>query len=137
MIYTRHIFEEVSCLEWERKKDDGHINGFIGKGVNISGKLSFDGVVRIDGRFEGEIDATGTLIVGADAVIEAKIKVATALVSGEIRGDIEAASKVELVSPGKFYGNIKTNKIIIGEGSLFEGKCEMSDAKDTPNSAQW
>ncbi|MBF8251146.1 MAG: Integral rane protein CcmA involved in cell shape determination, partial [Deltaproteobacteria bacterium] len=119
------------------KKDDGHINGFIGKGVNISGKLSFDGVVRIDGRFEGEIDATGTLIVGADAVIEAKIKVATALVSGEIRGDIEAASKVELVSPGKFYGNIKTNKIIIGEGSLFEGKCEMSDAKDTPNSAQW
>ena len=120
-----------------KKKVDGHINGFIGKGVNISGKLSFDGVVRIDGRFEGEIDATGTLIVGADAVIEAKIKVATALVSGEIRGDIEAASKVELVSPGKFYGNIKTNKIIIGEGSLFEGKCEMSDAKDTPNSAQW
>ena len=120
-----------------KKKDDGHINGFIGKGVNISGKLSFDGVVRIDGRFEGEIDATGTLIVGTDAVIEAKIKVATALVSGEIRGDIEAASKVELVSPGKFYGNIKTNKIIIGEGSLFEGKCEMSDAKDTPNSAQW
>ena len=120
-----------------KKKADGHINGFIGKGVNISGKLSFDGVVRIDGRFEGEIDATGTLIVGADAVIEAKIKVATALVSGEIRGDIEAASKVELVSPGKFYGNIKTNKIIIGEGSLFEGKCEMSDAKDTPNSAQW
>ena len=120
-----------------KKKADGHINGFIGKGVNISGKLSFDGVVRIDGRFEGEIDATGTLIVGTDAVIEAKIKVATALVSGEIRGDIEAASKVELVSPGKFYGNIKTNKIIIGEGSLFEGKCEMSDAKDTPNSAQW
>lgn len=120
-----------------KKKDDGHINGFIGKGVNISGKLSFDGVVRIDGRFEGEIDATGTLIVGADGVIEAKIKVATALVSGEIRGDIEAASKVELVSPGKFYGNIKTDKIIIGEGSLFEGKCEMSDAKDTPNSAQW
>ena len=120
-----------------KKKADGHINGFIGKGVNISGKLSFDGVVRIDGRFEGEIDATGTLIVGTDAVIEAKIKVATALVSGEIRGDIEAASKVELVSPGKFYGNIKTNKIIIGEGSLFEGKCEMSDAKDTPKSAQW
>lgn len=120
-----------------KKKADGHINGFIGKGVNISGKLSFDGVVRIDGRFEGEIDATGALIVGADAVIEAKIKVATALVSGEIRGDIEAASKVELVFPGKVYGNIKTNKLIIGEGSLFEGKCEMSGAKDTPNSAQW
>lgn len=114
-----------------KKKADGNINGFIGKGVNITGKLSFEGVVRIDGRFDGEIDAAGTLIVGPDAVIKAKIKVDTALVSGEVRGDIEAASKVDLVSPGKVYGDIKTNNITIGEGTLFDGKCVMSDDADT------
>ena len=108
-------------------KAGSHISGFIGKGVNFTGKLSFEGVVRIDGKFDGEIDAAGTLIVGPNAVIKANIKVDKALVAGEVRGLIEAASKVDLVSPGKVYCDIKTSHFTIGDGTLFYGKCEMPE----------
>lgn len=114
----------------DKKKGDLQMNGFIGKGITITGKLGFEGSVRIDGNFNGEIDAiNGTLIVGEGADIEAKIKVDTAIISGELRGMIEAKAKVELRAPGRMYGNIKTPNLVIGEGVIFEGTCEMGEKK--------
>ena len=101
------------------------MTGFIGKGVSIDGRMSFDGSVRIDGDFKGEIDAEGFLIIGEGAVIEAVITVGSAIISGEIKGDIEAKTKVELKSPAHIYGNIKTQNIVIEEGVIFEGTCIM------------
>src|SRR3989304_555893 len=121
--------------EKEKKKIDSQINGFIGKNVTITGKLGFEGSVRIDGNFNGEIDAIdGILVVGEGAAIEAKVKVDTAIVSGEFRGDIEGKSRIELRAPPKVFGNIKTTNLIIGEGVIFEGTCEMSEKKDIVSS---
>ncbi len=64
-------------------KDD--ITGFFGPELNLSGKLVFQGAVRIDGKYEGEIEAKGTLIVGVDAVVQAEIKVDKAIIMGEVR----------------------------------------------------
>jgi len=113
-----------------KKKGDIQMNGFIGKDVTITGKLGFEGSVRIDGKFNGEVDAiNGTLIVGEGALIEAKAIVDTAIISGEFRGEIEGKSKIELRGPGKLFGNIKTINLIIGEGVIFEGTCEMGDLR--------
>lgn len=105
------------------KRADAQINGFIGKEVTFRGKLGFGGTMRIDGNFEGEIEAEGTLIVGDGAKIYATIKVDTAIISGEVRGDVVAATKVELRPPGRMYGNIKAPTVAIGEGVFFEGNC--------------
>lgn len=114
-------------FEKDKKRGDStQMNGFIGKGVTITGKLSFEGSVRVDGGFNGEIDAmSGTLIVGEGAVMEGKVHVDIAVVSGEFRGEIEGKSRIELRAPAKMYGNIKTTNLIIGEGVIFEGTCEM------------
>jgi len=101
------------------------LNGFIGKGVSVNGKLSFEGEMRIDGRFDGEIEGSGTLIIGEEALLEAKIKVENVLISGEVRGTIESATKIELMAPAKMYGDIKTPSLIISDGALFEGNCDM------------
>ncbi|MBF0318620.1 MAG: polymer-forming cytoskeletal protein [Nitrospirae bacterium] len=105
------------------------INGFIGRGVNLVGKLSFDGILRIDGKFQGEIDAAGTLVVGEDAVLESMIRVGTALISGEVRGIVEAANKVEIMSAGRMFGDIRTPAIVIYKGAVFEGNCEMGSCE--------
>lgn len=116
--------------EKEKKRGDSQMNGFIGAGVTITGKLGFEGSVRIDGKFNGEIDAiNGTLLVGEGAAIEAKAVVDTAIISGEFRGDIEGKSRIELKGPGKLFGNIKTTNLIIGEGVIFEGTCEMGEKR--------
>ncbi|MBI5327423.1 MAG: polymer-forming cytoskeletal protein [Deltaproteobacteria bacterium] len=114
----------------KKRVDSQQINGFIGKGVTITGKLIFEGSVRIDGNFKGEIEAiNGTLLVGEGAVMEATALIDIAIISGEFRGDIEGKSKIELRGPGRMFGNIKTTNLIIGEGVIFEGTCEMGDKK--------
>lgn len=114
----------------KKRGDSQQMNGFIGKGVAITGKLEFEGSVRIDGKFSGEIDAiNGTLLIGEGAIMEAKAVIDTAIISGEFKGDIEGKSRIELKGPGKMFGNIKTTNLTIGEGVIFEGTCEMGEKK--------
>ena len=103
------------------------INAFLGKDTEFEGIFSFTGAVRIDGKFAGEINSGGTLIVGETATITSRIHVADIIISGEVNGDIFAENKIEINVPGKLFGNIQTPKLIIEEGVIFEGNCKMRD----------
>jgi cytoskeletal protein CcmA (bactofilin family) len=106
----------------------GKPNTFIGKGSEFVGKLTFDGTVRIDGKIDGEIFSKGTLIVGPDAEVSAKIQVDTVFLSGLLRGNITAGKKVVMKAPGKLYGNIKAPVLVVEEGVIFEGNCKMESS---------
>lgn len=115
-------------MKKERKdysETSGGINAFLGKGTEFDGKLIFDGVVRLDGKFKGEIISNDTLVVGESAVINAEIKVDTIIISGKISGNILANNRVEIHAPGKLFGNVKTPVFVIEEGVIFEGNCSM------------
>lgn len=103
----------------------GEVNAYLGKGSRVSGKLNFDGTVRVDGLVEGEISAQDTLIVGEKAVVTAQISGTTVVIRGKVTGDINARKRVEIRSPGKLYGNIVTPSLVIHEGVIFEGHCSM------------
>ena len=103
------------------------INAFLGKDTEFEGKFSFTGAVRIDGKFTGEIESSGTLIVGETATIQSQIHVADMIISGEVNGDVVAENKIEISVPGKLFGNIQTPKLVIEEGVIFEGKCKMQE----------
>jgi cytoskeletal protein CcmA (bactofilin family) len=105
--------------------NSGGINAFLGKGTEFDGKLIFDGVVRLDGKFKGEIISNDTLVVGESAVLNAEIKVDTIIISGKISGNIFAKNRVEIHAPGKLYGNVQTPVFVIEEGVIFEGSCSM------------
>ncbi len=109
------------------KKTKDEINAFLGKDTEFEGKFSFTGTARIDGKLFGEIFSSGTLIVGESAAIKAKIHVADMIISGEVHGDIFAENKITLTTPGKLFGNIKTPKLVMEEGVVFEGNCMMKD----------
>ena len=83
--------------------------------------------MRIDGTFSGEIESSGTLIVGETATVKAQIHVADMIISGEVNGDIVAENKIEISVPGKLFGNIQTPRLVIEEGVIFEGKCRMQE----------
>jgi cytoskeletal protein CcmA (bactofilin family) len=115
------------------KKSKDEINAFLGRDTEFEGKLSFTGAVRIDGKLSGEIFSSGTLIVGESAVIKAQIHIADMVISGEVHGDIFAEKKIEITVPGKLFGNIKTPKLVLEEGVIFEGNCKMKDLKEETN----
>ncbi len=106
----------------------GEIKAFLGEGTDFKGILTFEGTVRIDGKLEGEVYTEETLIIGESAVVAAEINVHTVVVSGVVRGNITATSKVEVYRPGKIYGNVKTPNLFIEEGVIFEGSCSMGQA---------
>lgn len=110
------------------KKKDKMIT-FFGKNTKLDGKLTFEGTVRIDGHFRGEISADGNLIVGEEGVIEADIHVSYIRINGEIHGNIFAHQRVDIRAPGKVFGNILAPTVVIDEGVIFEGMTRMYQAK--------
>lgn len=108
-------------------------SGYIGKGMRFEGKLSFDGTVRIDGHFKGEINADGVVFVGEGALVEGDINVGGAVISGEVTGMVNAQKRVELQAPAVMTGDIKTPTLLIGEGVIFEGNCIMKKEKLNDN----
>ena len=101
------------------------ISAFLGKETSFEGKMTFQGMFRLEGRFEGEIFESGTLIVGESAVVKGKVGVHTIIISGLVEGDLYASARVEVHGSGKFYGNLLTPSLIIHEGGVFEGYCKM------------
>ncbi|WP_041720357.1 bactofilin family protein [Pseudodesulfovibrio piezophilus] len=101
------------------------INAFLGAGTNYQGKLHFQGAVRIDGNFRGEVVSDGTLVVGQEAVVEGLIRVGQLVLSGNIQGEVEAATKVVLHKTANLQGNIKTPVLVVEEGAVLEGQLDM------------
>jgi len=106
------------------KKRKNQITAFLGRDTEFEGNLSFKGMVRIDGRFKGEINTEGTLVVGETAVIDSDIHASNVIISGEIRGHIVAGEKIEILSPGKVFGDIEAPSVTINSGVVFEGNCQ-------------
>jgi cytoskeletal protein CcmA (bactofilin family) len=98
----------------------------LGAETLFSGTLRFKDSLRIRGKFEGEIDATGRLYIDPEAVVTAhSIRATSVVVGGTIHGDIEAADRVEMLASAKVYGNVRTARLRIADGVIFEGSCEM------------
>jgi len=110
--------------------ESGEINAFLGKGTDFNGKLTFEGAVRLDGKFSGEIFSPGILVIGESAVINADVNVNTLILSGKLTGNIEAKGRVEIHAPGKVCGNVSTPVLVIDEGVIFEGSCTMKQAEE-------
>ena len=116
-------------------EDHAEITAFLGKGTEFKGVLSFEGTIRVDGKLDGEVVSTDTLIAGDEAFLQGEISVGTIISSGRIAGNINASQKVHILAPGIIEGNIKTPKLIIEEGVTFDGKCEMASQRK-PSSDQ-
>ncbi|MCL2669505.1 MAG: polymer-forming cytoskeletal protein [Syntrophaceae bacterium] len=109
-----------------KKKDEDEVRAFLGKGAEFTGKLMFDGAVRIDGDFKGDIFGNGTLVIGEGANVEANIHVGSVLVSGEMRGQIEVKKLLKIYSSGRLVGNVNAPVFSVEEGAFFEGTCHMT-----------
>jgi cytoskeletal protein CcmA (bactofilin family) len=124
---------EVEMFERERDgataAEAGATSAFLGKGSRVTGKLVFEGTVRIEGHVEGEISAQDTLIIGESAVVNAQIGGTSVVVHGRVTGDITARKRLEIRAPGKVFGNINTPSLVIHEGVVFEGQCTMGGSE--------
>ena len=107
------------------KPKSGDPNGFLDRGSVYRGELEFEDTMRIDGRFNGKITSKNELIVGESASIEADIHVGRIAISGTVMGKIRADQKIEIHRSGRVFCDLETPALIIEEGAVFQGNCNM------------
>jgi cytoskeletal protein CcmA (bactofilin family) len=107
----------------------GELNTIIGKGSIFEGNIKVDHSLRVDGKFKGDITSSDTLIVGLEGEIVGNVKVKNVVLGGKINGTLVTQGKTVLESKAEFCGDIKTGKLVIDEGALFAGKCDMANGQ--------
>ena len=101
------------------------ITALLGKGAQFEGRLIFEGVVRIDGNFKGNIYTRDTLIVGVESKVVAQIDADIVVVAGVIEGEVRASTRIEIQSTGYIHGSVHTPVLKIEEGGMFDGTTQM------------
>jgi cytoskeletal protein CcmA (bactofilin family) len=127
----------VEAVHEERRREDrrspesgdlGELNGFLGDESQFKGDVGFRGALRIDGRLEGTYVRGEALVVGEGGQVDAEIHVERLQVSGHVRGNITAKRWVELLETSQVTGTIRTPRLTIWRGAVFNGTCEMPTA---------
>ncbi|MCZ6513956.1 MAG: polymer-forming cytoskeletal protein [Nitrospinae bacterium] len=102
------------------------IKAYLGEDTIFSGTLTFNGVVRIDGRMDGEVHTDDTLIIGEKGTLEADITAGTVICRGKVKGSIKASKRIEIHASSEVVGSISAPSLLVETGALFDGTCDMT-----------
>lgn len=107
----------------------------IAAGLTIEGTVSGSGDVRIAGQFHGDVHVEGSLTIEAGARMVGSVRASTVVIDGELEGNIDAASRVELHASGVLNGNLKTGSLTVAAGSRMRGQVEFGWTEAAPERA--
>jgi cytoskeletal protein CcmA (bactofilin family) len=97
----------------------------ISAGLVIEGKIEGAGHVRIAGEFKGDVNVQGNLTIEPGAHLTGGVKADTVIIGGQLDGNIDAASRVELLQTGVLNGELKAGSLTVAAGSRMRGKAEF------------
>jgi cytoskeletal protein CcmA (bactofilin family) len=118
-------------MQFIKGKAADEVLSFLGEGAELSGEISFSSTLRVNGVIKGKVKSESTLEIGPQGKVDAEVNVRRISVEGEFRGVIQASDRVEIRKDGKVYGDIYSPCLIIEAGAVFEGRCNMADARKT------
>lgn len=110
-----------------KNEPSGSDFGWIGRGIEVKGDISFADRLQIDGKTNGKLTSeAGTLIIGESGQIEAQVDVGVCVVHGDFHGNLIARSKLEIRRTGRVHGDVITPVLLVEEGAVFNGAIRMS-----------
>ena len=108
------------------------IETILGVGADFKGQLSAKGTIRIDGKIEGNVSSEEGVIVGEKGMVKGNITAKNALISGKVTGNVTASKRLEITPTGQLSGDMRTPRLVIAEGVIFKGNCDMGFEKFEP-----
>jgi cytoskeletal protein CcmA (bactofilin family) len=129
MVKKQKWYEKIGAKPMFKKNnlpqtDDKVINIETG----LQGNLKFTGPInlKLNGDFEGDLEAKGTLIIGEKADVKAKtVKGDTITIAGKVKGDIICSKRLELSASARVLGNVEAPILVMNEGAILKGECLM------------
>jgi cytoskeletal protein CcmA (bactofilin family) len=116
--------------------DDVSINTVVGLGASVSGNLKVSGFARIDGDIDGDIEATGRIMIGEKARIRGNVSALSVIVGGVVIGDIVAPEGVQLLATSSVIGDLVTKRVRVEDQVLFHGYCIALENETSFSDAQ-
>ncbi len=107
-----------------------NLSTIIGKDSVFTGDMEVKGTLRIDGRIKGKIICDETVSIGATGDVEADIDAKMVTVAGTVVGNIRTSEKIEMQAKAKVLGDVSTKNIVIEQGAIFHGSCQMKGVKE-------
>lgn len=101
----------------------------IGRSVQVNGDIAGKTDLRIAGKVYGNVSIDGELILEKLAIIEGDVKCGAAILAGVIKGNVDCKSKLVLQDNAKIIGNVKAEQLIINEGAILQGNCDMNESQ--------
>lgn len=115
-------------VETEKKKT---VDAVLGENSYFKGFLSFEGIVRVDGRFDGEIKTEGDIIIGQKGRLKANLLASNIVIGGKLHGNITAYQRLELQPGGEVVGDIRARSLVSTEGVILKGNCVVDQGLDS------
>jgi cytoskeletal protein CcmA (bactofilin family) len=97
----------------------------IAADITIEGKIEGNGHVRLAGRFKGDVHIQGDLTIDAGAKLTGSVRANSVTIGGEVEGNIDSASRVELLATGVLNGDLKAGTLTVAAGSRMRGRSEF------------
>lgn len=110
--------------------EKGHGKGLytiLGEGTTFEGSVVVPHNIRIDGSFKGRIETAEIVTIGASGIVNADIKAKSAIVGGQIIGNVMVEDRLELEENSSLVGDLRAKDLIINEGAIFHGNCSMKN----------
>jgi cytoskeletal protein CcmA (bactofilin family) len=116
-----------------RLPDSAAKESIIAADLMIEGKIEGTGHVRLAGRFKGDVNVQGHLTIEQGAKLTGGVRAGNVIIGGELDGNIDAASRVELLETGVLIGDLKAASLTVAAGSRMRGQVEFGwDDKKAP-----
>lgn len=106
----------------------------VGPTANINGDLVCDGIVRIEGVYQGSIRTASNVIISENAQVDAHIEAENVSVSGQVKGSLVANGRLEILSTGRVWADVTVKSFLLDDGGKLHGGLKMFGAGPEPES---
>jgi cytoskeletal protein CcmA (bactofilin family) len=104
------------------------LNGAIGSDSVFEGKLTGKGNYKVAGRFVGECEIDGALMLDKNGIWSGTITADIVVVSGQVEGNIVARKQLEVSKTGRVKGSLTSPVIALEKGAVHDGEMHVSKA---------
>ncbi|HXX62367.1 MAG TPA: polymer-forming cytoskeletal protein [Bacteroidota bacterium] len=114
------------------KNPTGGTFSVIGNNTFVTGNIRTEGSIRVDGKVVGNIVTQADAAVGLNGVVEGSVDARNITIAGKVMGTLTAAHKLILEGKAVMKGDIRTARLVVDEGAVFDGRSSMTGVSSSP-----
>lgn len=132
---SRREARRAAAASTSERSSQSNVLTFLAPGVRVEGTIVTSAPLRVDGFVKGEIQGDGEVTIGESGRVEGPVRGKRILVAGIIEGAVDATGELRILPTGQLIGNVRTPNLVVEEGALFKGACEMVEDESVGSAA--